>query len=33
MATEAILMQAVIVQALSGGDHLKETLEQLRDGD
>jgi len=32
IATEALVMHAVIVQSLVGGEHLKETLEQLTDG-
>jgi len=32
IATEAVVMHAVIVQSFSGGEHLKEVLEQL-DGD
>lgn len=31
-STEAVLMQAAIVSSLAGGKHLKEALEDLRDG-
>lgn len=32
MRTEAVLMNATIVQALSGGNHLTQVLEDLSDG-
>jgi hypothetical protein len=31
MATEAVLMQSVIVTAIGGGDTFKKTLERLDD--
>lgn len=31
METEAILLRAAVVDVLSGGSHLKDTLERLRD--
>lgn len=31
-STEAVVMQAAIVSALAGGKHLKDVLEDLRDG-
>lgn len=32
LATEGVIMQAVVVSALSGGDHFKKLLKELTDG-
>ena len=33
IATDAVMMNAVIAQAFAGGEHLKNLLEKLQDGE